>query len=106
MPYVDNIDTWHLYSEIKHHCPNALVVLVGTKLDLREDPQKVKDLQKVGKYPVTKEQGEEMKKKINATLYIECSAKKNASITDVLESSIRAHLVRSNPKKKAICSIL
>ena len=27
------------FPEVKHHCPNTPVILVGTKIDLRDDPE-------------------------------------------------------------------
>jgi len=32
------------YPEVKHHCPNTPVILVGTKTDLREDPDTINKL--------------------------------------------------------------
>jgi len=29
------------FPEVSHHCPNTPVILVGTKLDLRDDPVKI-----------------------------------------------------------------
>lgn len=36
------VDKW--YPEISHHAPSTSVVLVGTKLDLREDPATIEKL--------------------------------------------------------------
>ncbi|XP_028778353.1 rac-like GTP-binding protein ARAC8 isoform X2 [Neltuma alba] len=57
----------------KHFAPGVPVVLVGTKLDLREDKYYLAD--HPGLVPVTTEQGEELRKQIGATYYIECSSK-------------------------------
>ncbi|KAL8468143.1 hypothetical protein ACS0TY_031396 [Phlomoides rotata] len=59
--------------ELRHYSPNVPIVLVGTKLDLREDEQFLSD--HPGAVPITTAQGEELKKMIGAVAYIECSAK-------------------------------
>ena len=65
----DNVgNRW--YPEVRHHCPMAPIVLVGTKLDLRDDRKTVEDLKAKNKSPVAYVQGLEMKRKINAKVYI------------------------------------
>lgn len=32
------------FPEVMHHIPNARIILVGTKMDLRDDPEVVRDL--------------------------------------------------------------
>lgn len=41
------------YPEVSHHCPNTPIVLVGTKLDLREDPETIAKLKDKGLSPIT-----------------------------------------------------
>lgn len=45
-PYELGVDVPHLqwYPEISHHAPSTSIVLVGTKLDLREDPATIEKL--------------------------------------------------------------
>nr|DAD21105.1 TPA_asm: hypothetical protein HUJ06_022568 [Nelumbo nucifera] len=59
--------------ELRHYAPTVPIVLVGTKLDLREDKQFLID--HPGATPITTAQGEELKKAIGAAVYIECSSK-------------------------------
>ncbi|KAM7516114.1 hypothetical protein LguiA_005697 [Lonicera macranthoides] len=59
--------------ELKHYAPGIPIVLVGTKLDLRDDKQFFED--HPGAVPISTIQGEELKKMIGAPAYIECSAK-------------------------------
>ncbi|RZB83456.1 Rac-like GTP-binding protein RAC2 [Glycine soja] len=59
--------------ELRHYAPIVPIVLVGTKLDLREDRQYLID--HPAATPITTAQGEELKKEIGAAVYIECSSK-------------------------------
>ncbi|ONI08421.1 hypothetical protein PRUPE_5G177400 [Prunus persica] len=59
--------------ELQHYAPGVPVVLAGTKLDLREDKHYLAD--HPGLVPVTTAQGEELRKQIGASFYIECSSK-------------------------------
>ena len=49
-------------------------VLLGTKIDLREDREFVNQLQKQNIQPIKREQGQRLCKKIRAFKYVECSA--------------------------------
>jgi len=42
LPVLNGVSQWH--PEISHHAPTASIMLVGTKLDLREDPGTVEKL--------------------------------------------------------------
>ena len=63
---------WH--PEVSYYCPNAPVILVGTKLDLRDDKETIEHLNRIKLAPITHEQGLQMMKKIGAVKYLECSA--------------------------------
>ena len=63
---------WH--PEISHHCPNTPVILVGTKLDLRDDKETIEKLEEKRLAPITHAQGTEMMEEIGAVKYLECSA--------------------------------
>jgi GTPase SAR1 family protein len=56
--------------EVKQHNPKARIILVGTKLDLRDDKVEIEKLKKIKQVPVTCEQGSAMKDKIGAIRYI------------------------------------
>ena len=42
--------------EVTHHCPNTKLILVGTKIDLRDDRDLVEKLKQKGQAPITKEE--------------------------------------------------
>merc|ERR1719160_410204 len=64
------------FPELKHHSPGVPMILVGTKLDLRSDPNTVNKLREKipPSTPITFEEGLDMARQINATKYLECSA--------------------------------
>jgi len=82
--------------EIRHFSPNVPIVLVGTKSDLR-----IPNSEKF----VTTIEGKNLKKKIHAYAFVECSAKKKNNLQDVFFEAIRA--VEKKPKHSSrSCKIL
>ncbi|KAJ0818300.1 putative small GTP-binding protein [Helianthus annuus] len=95
-------------SELRHYAPTVPIVLVGTKLDLREDKQYLSDHPNVT--PITTSQvsrivqlkktnlcrGEELKKTIGAAVYIECSSKTQQNVKAVFDAAIRVVLQLQN----------
>ena len=61
--------------EIQRYCPKTPFILVGTKVDLRNDIAEIEKLAKKKQRPVTREEGEKVAKQIKAIKYVECSAK-------------------------------
>nr|XP_025664564.1 rac-like GTP-binding protein RAC13 [Arachis hypogaea] len=84
--------------ELRHYAPNVPIVLVGTKLDLREDKQFFVDHH--GATRITTAQGEELKKMIGAITYIQCSSKTQQNVKIVFYSAIKVALRPQKPKKK------
>jgi len=105
------------YPEISHHCPEAKTLLIGTKIDLRDDKETLENLK--GEKLPTKEMGEELAKQIGAKFYLECSALTQEGLKRVFEEAIRSVIgggsaggaasedssVRKK-KKKGGCSLL
>lgn len=60
--------------EISHHCAKTPFLLVGTQIDLREDPNTMEKLQKSRQKPTSLEQGEKLARELKAVKYVECSA--------------------------------
>ncbi|KRY11450.1 Ras-related C3 botulinum toxin substrate 2 [Trichinella patagoniensis] len=69
----DNV-TSKWFPELRHHCPDTPILLVGTKLDLRDDQQIIKNLGDQGLSPITRSQGNKLAQKLHAIKYMECSA--------------------------------
>lgn len=53
------------YPEVRHHCPNTPIILVGTKLDLRDDKETIEKLKEKKLSPITYPQGLAMAKEIS-----------------------------------------
>jgi Ras-related C3 botulinum toxin substrate 1 len=75
-------------------------LLIGTKSDLREDPDTLEKLQQKKQAPVTQEQALEMVKEIGAVKYLECSALRQETLIPVFEEAIRAVLKQHEEVKE------
>nr|KYP68852.1 Rac-like GTP-binding protein 7 [Cajanus cajan] len=85
-------------SELRHYAPIVPIVLVGTKLDLREDKQYLID--HPGATLITTSQAKELKKTIGAAMYIECSSKTQQNVKAVFDAAIKVVLQPPKLKKK------
>ncbi|KAI5806876.1 P-loop containing nucleoside triphosphate hydrolase protein [Geopyxis carbonaria] len=107
-PSFDNVlSKW--YPEISHHAPNIPIILVGTKLDLRDDPKTIQALLEKRMHPIEFVQGMSRGKDINAVRYLECSALTQKGLKNVFDEAIRAVLVPpkiSKPNGGKKCAIL
>jgi len=81
---------WH--PEVSHHCPSTPIILVGTKVDLREDPSTVEKLAAKKQSPITYEGALQMSSEIGAAKYMECSAITQQGLKAVFDEAIRAVL--------------
>ncbi|KAI9485947.1 MAG: rac protein [Benjaminiella poitrasii] len=99
-PSFENVRTkW--YPEITHHATNKPMILVGTKLDVREDPETVEKLRRKNMAPISYTQGVQMAKDISAAKYLECSALTQKGLKNVFDEAIHVVLCPSSPPKKA-----
>ncbi|KIM34289.1 hypothetical protein M408DRAFT_325728 [Serendipita vermifera MAFF 305830] len=78
--------------EIIQYCRGVKLVLVALKCDLREDPATVEKLSRQGKHPVIYEEGLAVARRINASRYLECSAKHNRGVTEVFTEAARVSI--------------
>eukprot|EP01095_Lingulamoeba_sp_RSL-Kostka_P006464 TRINITY_DN2028_c0_g1_i1.p1 TRINITY_DN2028_c0_g1~~TRINITY_DN2028_c0_g1_i1.p1 ORF type:complete len:202 (-),score=77.84 TRINITY_DN2028_c0_g1_i1:143-748(-) len=93
-PSFENIKSkWN--PEINHHCPEAKTLLVGTKIDLKEDKKTLERLR--GEKTPTFEMGKELASEIGAEKYLECSALTQEGLRNVFDEAIRT-VLRSNAK--------
>lgn len=76
--------------ELRRFAPNVPIVLVGTKLDLRDHRAYLAD--HPGASTITTAQGEELRKQIGAAAYIECSSKTQQNVKAVFDTAIKVVL--------------
>merc|ERR1712100_474654 len=91
---------WH---EVSHHCPGAKMLLVGTKMDLRDDKDTLDGLRRKGLAPVTMAEGESLAREIGASVYMECSALTQKGLKQVFDEAIKAVVVQKvvRPRQKS-----
>ncbi|XP_018344319.1 PREDICTED: ras-like GTP-binding protein RhoL [Trachymyrmex septentrionalis] len=85
---------WH--PELKAHCPNVPIVLVGTKADLRNHQEAMEI--------ISPRDCNKMRRKIKAVKYVECSAIKQEGLEEVFVEAIKA--VLKKPRSRKLCCIL
>jgi len=90
------------YPEISHHAPGVPIILVGTKLDLREaeeakvaaeGPNVTSSKQRTSRWArtiVSNEEGTKLGQDIRAACYLECSALKLRGVVRVFHEAIYA----------------
>uniref|UniRef100_A0A8D8RV13 Ras-related protein ced-10 n=1 Tax=Cacopsylla melanoneura TaxID=428564 RepID=A0A8D8RV13_9HEMI len=124
------------YPELSHYCPRVPIILVGTKVDIRdesaddvldhtkESPEshfengKLSSSQshlaqaKHSKHSkkrvdlVTTKQGKRMSKKIKAAKYMECSAKLNEGLDEVFLEAVQRSANEKTNRKKCCCVLM
>ena len=95
----ENIRTkW--YPEVSHHCPSASLLLIGTKLDLRDDPKVAQTLLEQKMQPVNASQGQKLMAEIKALKYMECSALTRSGLPEIFTAAISIVLSRQNTTRK------
>lgn len=90
--------------EIDRFCPNVPIILVGTKLDIREDKEMVEMLAQGGVTPTSHSQGLQMQKEIGALKYIECSTITLENVAMVFEEAMRVALRSQEQRSQSALS--
>eukprot|EP01023_Acetabularia_acetabulum_P001141 TRINITY_DN10428_c0_g2_i2.p2 TRINITY_DN10428_c0_g2~~TRINITY_DN10428_c0_g2_i2.p2 ORF type:complete len:225 (-),score=21.59 TRINITY_DN10428_c0_g2_i2:104-730(-) len=107
--FINVKDRW--YVEIKHHCPNVPMLIVGTKSDLRTDENTLENLKKENKAPITEEEANAMVKDLGALRFLECSALTRQGLKNVFDEALTSVVGSDNNKpvssgKKKGCLLL
>ena len=102
------------YPEVSHHCPGVPVILIGNKVDLRDDPETIQHLNELRQQPVSLTQGLAIAKKIGAIKYMECSAKTGKGLKEIFQTAAEVVVTPEiyqqrdgkDKKKKSKCLML
>ena len=89
--------------EIRHHCPEAPILLVGTRTDLRTTTS--------GKSNLNPVHGHALAREIGAVKYVECSAATQDNLHAVFEEAVRIHIYPNKQEKakfgrKTSCKVM
>ena len=71
--------------------PRVPIILVGTKLDLRNDPSTLEQLAEKNQRSISQSQGEYLAHVCSACIYLECSSMLNFNVRDVFQHAIKIH---------------
>lgn len=78
--------------ELAHEAPGKPWVLVGTKIDLRDDPQANARLQSEGRRMISYDEGVALAQRLGARAYLECSALTQEGLKNCFDSAINVGL--------------
>ena len=84
--------------EIQHHCPEVAMILVGMKVDLRDDRQTIEELEGKRLKPITYEMGFKKARDLGCAKFLECSALTQKGLKDVFDAAIRLVMEKSETK--------
>ncbi|KAJ8410367.1 hypothetical protein AAFF_G00203480 [Aldrovandia affinis] len=83
--------------ELKSCMPHVPYILIGTQIDLRDDPKTLSRLLHMKEKPLTYEHGLKLAREIGAQCYLECSALTQKGLKTVFDEAI---LTIFSPKKQ------
>ena len=88
--------TW--IPEVRHHCPEVPMILVGLKIDLRDDRDYIEKLKECHLSPITYEMGFKYARDLGFVKFCECSARTQKGLKNVFDEAIRAVLYPPHEK--------
>ena len=99
------LEKW--WPEVRHFCPNAPIVVVGTKADLRTDERTIAELDVLGQKVVASPEGRDVAARIAAVAYHECSARNNDGVREVFETATKAAVRHTRRRRRhRLCKLL
>ena len=95
--------------EIRHYSPSTPIVIVGTKVDARDDKNIIDSLRRKNASTIMYEQGLELAKSFGCK-YVECSALTQKGLKNAFDEVLRAvcgiNREKKKKKKLARCNIM
>jgi len=91
--------------ELRKSCPNTPYILIGTKTDLRDDPETVKKLAEKNREPISTKVGKKRAKEIKALAYLECCAKDTPSVNEVFRTALKVVMDPLKLQKKQVAKL-
>ena len=85
--------------EITHHCQKTPFLLVGTKIDLRDDAATVEKLAENNQEPLSLDMGDSLAREVRAVKYVECSALTQQGLNNVFDEAVLAALEQVKRRK-------
>ena len=80
------------YPEVSHFCPGTPIIVVGTKIDLRDNSPARNELFEGGKPLLQYSEGLTVMQDIGAVRYVECSSLTQQGLKEVFEEAVRTVL--------------
>ena len=80
--------------EIRQFCVQSNIILVGCKIDLRDNLEIIHRLKQRGEKPIKTKTGKKVASKIRADAYVECSAKTREGVQELFTTAARLILKR------------
>jgi Ras-related C3 botulinum toxin substrate 1 len=85
---------------VRHHTPEAPVILVGTMIEQRTHVPTLENLYARGESFITYEEGERLAKKMDCITYLEVSSVRQQGVQEVFDAVWRCVHANRIPKKK------
>eukprot|EP00010_Vexillifera_abyssalis_P009159 CAMPEP_0201547568 /NCGR_PEP_ID=MMETSP0173_2-20130828/4040_1 /ASSEMBLY_ACC=CAM_ASM_000268 /TAXON_ID=218659 /ORGANISM="Vexillifera sp., Strain DIVA3 564/2" /LENGTH=163 /DNA_ID=CAMNT_0047956659 /DNA_START=286 /DNA_END=777 /DNA_ORIENTATION=- len=94
--------------ELSHFSPRVPIILIGTKIELRDDKDTIEFLKEKNLEPITFKQGKQLAKEIHAVKYMECSAVTGYQIKQVFDEAVRVAIdfIETDRPVKKTCQLL
>lgn len=83
--------------EVQHHCPGVPCLIVGTQVDLRDEPAVLEKLARQKQKPISAEMGERLARDLGAVKYVECSALTQKGLKNVFDEVSLANVLSYIP---------
>jgi small GTP-binding protein len=96
--FVNAREKWFAEATVHGASPNAKVVLVGTKIDLRDDLSSIDRLEKKNVAPISREEGVGLAKELGMAAYAETSALTGDGVQALFRACCAIFLQRQDPK--------